>query len=120
MAEIWDRGLALLGAAIGKDHPDYGNAAICGAVWKSAYNMFRIYRMRKHWDDSMLPEYSRIAEEELRNVEDVLPCVAADPEQGWHVEGDFHSFNRELLEKKMTELKNFLELNNKTIKEGQK
>ena len=91
-----------------KDHVDFGNAVICGAVWKSVYNMFRIYRLRKQWCDAMSEEWLEIVKSELSVVEYVLPYVEADPQQGWHIEGDFYSFNAELIRKKIETLKSFL------------
>ena len=105
MAEIWEKGTCLLQETLSSDHQDLGNAAICGAVWKSAYNMFRIYKLRKQWDDSMTGAWLEIAKEELQIAEFVLPYVEADPEQGWHIEGDFYSFNAELIRKKIEILK---------------
>ena len=108
MAEIWEKGVALLRDAMPKDHVDFGNAVICGAVWKSVYNMFRIYRLRKQWCDAMSEEWLEIVNSELSVVEYVLPYVEADPQQGWHIEGDFYSFNAELIRKKIETLKSVL------------
>ena len=108
MAEIWKKGTDLLLETLPADNPDLGNALICGAVWKSAFNMFRIYRLRKSWNDSMTGEWLGIIREELNVAEFVLPYVANDPEQGWHIEGDFYSFDAEKIRKKISELKKIL------------
>ncbi len=108
MAEIWKKGVQLLGEAIGKDHPDYVNAAICGAIWQSGYQMYCIYRLRKNWKESMLPEYAALAKAELALSEEILPFVAMDPEQGWHIEGDYHAFSKIMIEKKIQALRDFL------------
>ncbi len=107
-AEIWEKGTCLLQETLSADHQDLGNAAICGAVWKSAYNMFRIYKLRKQWDDSMTGAWLEIAKEELQIAEFVLPYVEADPLQGWHIEGDFYSFNAELIREKIHEIRTLI------------
>lgn len=111
MAEIWKKGTDLLLETLPADNLDLGNALICGAVWKSAFNMFRIYRLRKSWNDSMTTEWIGIIREELNVAEFVLPYVENDPEQGWHIEGDFYSFNAEKIRKKISALKKILAAN---------
>ena len=108
LAEIWKKGTDLLRETLPADHPDLGNAVICGAVWKSTFNMFRIYRLRKHWDDVMTAEWLEIVKEELNVAESVLPYVEADPQQGWHIEGDFYSFNGEMIRKKIQALRGMI------------
>lgn len=108
LKDIWARGVEKLRTALGEDHKDFQNAAICGGAWASLYNMYRIYFLKKEWDDSKLDEFKRLCSVELDIVEKVLPWVAADPEQGWHIEGNFHSFDRELLEKKIAALRKLL------------
>ena len=105
VSEIWERGVAFLQETMPEDHIDLGNAVICGAVWKSVSNMFRIYRLRKQWCDSMTGEWLELVKAELNVMEYVLPYVEADPQQGWHIEGDFYSFNAELIRKKIKTLK---------------
>ncbi len=108
MADIWKKGVILLGEAVGKEHPDYVNAAICGAVWQSGYQMYSIYRLRKDWTEDALVQYTALAKAELALAEEVLPLVASDPEQGWHIEGDFYAFNQEMIEKKIRILRESL------------
>ena len=111
VAGIWATGTDLLRETLPEDHIDLGNALICGAAWQSACNMFRIYRMRKSWDDSMKAEWMNIVRRELCVAESVLPYVERDPEQGWHIEGDFYSFNAEMIRKKIAAIRKFLQDN---------
>ncbi|MPN23254.1 hypothetical protein SDC9_170642 [bioreactor metagenome] len=74
---------------------ELGNARICGAVWKSTEYLFRIYKLKKEWKDSFLPEYEQWKNEHLKNLETILPYLEKDPRQGFHLEGDFHSFSAE-------------------------
>jgi len=105
LAEHWKAGVELLREALGTAHPDFINAAICGLVWQSSFNLYQIYRLRKNWNDALLPEYRILEKSELAIAEEALPLVAADTEQGWHIEGNFHSFSPELIEKKIAVLK---------------
>ena len=108
MSDIWKTGTDFLKETLPANHPDLGNALICGAAWKSACNLYQIYRLRKNWNDSMRNEWIQLARKELENAEAVLPFVEADPEQGWHIEGDFYSFNAEMIRTKISELKKVL------------
>ena len=51
-------------------------------------------------DDHMTAERLEIARAELPIAEFILPYVEADPLQSWRIEGDFYSFNAELIRKK--------------------
>ncbi|MBO5723599.1 MAG: hypothetical protein J6S58_02095, partial [Lentisphaeria bacterium] len=106
--DVWMEGLAKIRKALGEDHKDFQNAAICSAAFESLCNMYEIYFMKKEWDDSKMEDFKAHCRTELAIVEKVLPYVAADPEQGWHVEGNFHSFSEELIEKKIAVLKEIL------------
>ena len=105
LAEHWKAGVELLREALGTAHRDFINAAICGLVWQSVFHLYQIYRLRKNWNDALLPEYRILEKSELAVAEEALPLVAADTEQGWHIEGNFHSFSPELIEKKIAVLK---------------
>jgi|GEM_PF-1849575 len=48
----------------------------------------------------MTAERLEIARAELPIAEFILPYVEADPLQSWRIEGDFYSFNAELIRKK--------------------
>ena len=82
-----------------KQHPQQLNKYLC------KYHLYQIYRLRKNWNDALLPEYRILEKSELAVAEEALPLVAADTEQGWHIEGNFHSFSPELIEKKIAVLK---------------
>lgn len=105
MAAVWKKGTDLLQETLPPDDPDLGNAMICGALWESACNLYKIFRMRKTWDDAMTPEWEALARAELEIAERVLPYVDADKEQGWHIEGNFYCFDGDQVRKKIAELK---------------
>jgi hypothetical protein len=49
----------------------------------------------------MLEEYDRIKTDELENLKSVLPWVAQDERQGYHIEAHGYMFNAEMIEKKI-------------------
>ena len=108
MTVLWDQGLRILEKELDTASPEYVNAAVCGAVWHSGVNMFKIYQLRLKWCDDALPQYRQLVQKELENTERALPFVLLDPEQGWHIEGDFHSFSVDILKKKIADLKSQL------------
>ncbi len=108
MSGLWSRGLEHLAAGAGKGTPDYANAAICGAVWRSGRNTFRIYRLRKDWNESRLPLFRKIVSDELSLCRDVLPYVESDPCQGRHIEGNFTGFSAGILKTKIAALERML------------
>jgi len=74
---------------------ELGNARICGAVWKSTEYLFRIYKLKKEWKNSLLPDYEYWERKHLENLESILPSLEKDPRQGLHLEGNFYSFSAE-------------------------
>ena len=56
----------------------------------------------------MTDEWIKIVKEELQVAESVLPYVEADPLQGWHVEGDFYSFNAEMIREKIRKIREMI------------
>lgn len=96
----WHSGVMLLKKALNSGK-ELGNAIICGAIWRSTENSYRIYKLRKNWNISMLEEYNRIKTDELENLKSVLPWVAQDERQGYHIEAHDYMFNAEMIEKKI-------------------
>ena len=105
MAVLWDRGMKILAKELDTASLEYVNAAICGAVWHSGANMFKIYQLRLKWSEDALAQYRQLVQQELENTERILPFVQLDSEQGWHLEGDFHSFSAEILKQKIAAIK---------------
>lgn len=66
------------------------NARIVGHSFRSAWNMYRFFALRKNWRDACRPEYARIARDEIANLEAALPILDRDPRFGWH--GECHAY----------------------------
>jgi len=114
LAAAWRTGVMLMREALGGDGSknaldELGNAVVCGAVWRSAENTYKIYQLRKSWDDSKMEEFRRVAEDELEVLETVLPHVERDPRQGYHAEPHFHMFNAEKIRAKIDVIKKLLD-----------
>jgi len=106
LASAWDRAVELLRKSLShcpdmKARNEIGNAVICGAVWHSACNTFKIYRLRRNWKDSARAELMDIAGDELKVLREVLPYVEQDPRQGYHAEAHGYMFDPEGIGKKI-------------------
>ena len=113
LAVAWDAGTSLLqrafaGCTDSRIQIELGNALICGAVWHSAENSFRVYQLRKEWKLEHLAEYRRIAEDECGILKAVLPWVERDPRQGFHIEAGAFMFTPESIRAKLAHLENEL------------
>ena len=87
-----------------KARNEIGNAAICGAVWHSTANTFKIFRLRRKWNDSMRSEFISIARDELAVLHKVLPHVERDPRQGYHGEAHGYMFDAQSIKDKILAL----------------
>lgn len=109
LAAAWNEGVEILRASTencrGRQALDeFGNALICGRIWQSTENTFRVFKLRKDWDDSKKEEFFRIAEDELRILREVLPYVERDPRQGYHAEPHGYMFDAVKINKKISDL----------------
>jgi hypothetical protein len=110
LASAWapalsDLASSLKGCSGSKAGNEIGNAAICGAVWKSTANTFKIYRLRLNWKDSLLPEFMKSVDDELKVLEKVLPYVENDTRQGYHAEAHGYMFNADGIKNKIKVLR---------------
>jgi len=109
VASVWKCGVAIMreafsGVSERTAVDELGNAIICGAVWRSTENTYKIYQLRQDWDDSKCERFFRIVKDELAILETVLPYVEQHPRQGYHVEPQFYMFNPEKIRAKMAAL----------------
>lgn len=111
VAAVWERGVAAMQESIEgltdeRTELEMGNAIICGAVWKSVENTYKVYQMRSQWEDSMRERFDAIVEEELDVLRAVLPFVERDPRQGFHAEPQSYMFSAEKIAMKIEALTN--------------
>lgn len=109
LAVAWNEGVEILRAATencrGREALDeFGNAFICGRIWQSTENTYRVFKLRRDWADSNRVEFFRLIEDELRIFKEVLPYVERDPRQGYHAEPHGYMFDAAGINKKISEL----------------
>ena len=104
MAQKWQNGMELLTQSIGNNNDrhsetEYGNAFIIGKIIEAAANLYEIYRLKLNWQEDSMPVYQNLASKHKKILQSALPYVRKDPVQGFHLEGQFYSFNPEIMEK---------------------
>jgi hypothetical protein len=106
----WKKGISILKKAlnnsVGKNkEEELSNASCCYHAFRSAWNTFKAYKLRKKWSEAKIPQYIRIIRNEQENLEAALPLVKKDKRLGFHGEAFDYMFNAELIEKKIATLK---------------
>lgn len=103
MADKWSEGVALLYEGIGKLEDnnsiiEYGNAVIIGKMFAAAANLYAIYRLKLDWNKNSENQYAILVKKQMELIKSALPYVKNDPLQGFHIEGQFYSFNAKIME----------------------
>ena len=103
IAEKWQRGMALLAEGIGcldaeNARIEYGNAFIVGKSFAAASNLYSIYKLKLHWDENSIEKYNMLAGKHKDILKEALPYVKQDSAQGFHIEGQFYSFNEKIMQ----------------------
>jgi hypothetical protein len=104
MAEKWQNGLELLAEGIGSlDNVnakiEYGNAFIIGKSFVAAANLYSIYKLKLNWNGESVKKYDILADKHKNILKQALPYVHQDSAQGFHIEGQFYSFNEKIIQK---------------------
>lgn len=110
LARQWKRSIGLLQKGLKScdsetARAELDNARVCYHVFRSAWNTYRVYRLRLKWSDSQRAAFSRIAADELANMEAVLPIVQRDPRFGYHSECQASMFDAASIRGKLCALK---------------
>jgi hypothetical protein len=95
----------LKGCTGGTAREELDNAWVCYHIFRSTWNTFRAFKLRKSWKQAHLPAYRRIARDELANLEAVLPRVERDPRFGFHSECQAYLFDAKGIRRKIRMLK---------------
>lgn len=98
LAAIWRDGVTLLRQGLNcLDHcharEELANAAVCAAVFQSTANLFRFYKLRRHWREELRKDYRSIAEAELKLLREALPYLEEDRRLGFHSEAHVYMFD---------------------------
>jgi hypothetical protein len=102
----WHEGVELLKLALADTDSEHAtaeiaNAEVCGAAFRSTWNLFRIYKLRLDWNETKLSEYNKISKNELDNLKHVLPYIEHDKRFGYHSEAHGYMFNAEMIRQKI-------------------
>lgn len=110
LAREWKRGASLLEEGLEACEADTArserdNAWVCYHIWRSTWNTYRAWRLRRDWNDDKFDAYLPIARNELANLEAALPLVAGDERFGWHSDAQAFLFDAPRIRKKIAALK---------------
>ena len=111
LAVLWEVGVGRLKEGLKgcDERHELGNAIIVGALWRSAENAYKTYRLRKNWSDAKRAELSHVIKDELAAVGTAMPWVEKDPRQGHHGEAQQRFFSPGSMAEKMATLEKRLE-----------
>lgn len=88
---------------------EYGVALTTGCCFHSTYNIYRWYLQRKGRTTKKLNEMDvLIVNDEIENLQMVLPFVKKDKRLGFHQEGNCYMFSSEEINEKLRRLKDLL------------
>jgi hypothetical protein len=110
LTKTWTDGLTMLREALaGCTHPhiteELNTATVCCRAFRSAANFCKVFRLRRQWNDKLLPEYRAIISDEMDNLLKVLPLVQADKRFGYHIEAHAYQYDADGIAAKISELK---------------
>ncbi len=109
LADEWSKGVSLLEQGLSSRDTKHAseeiaNAKVCNAIFRSTYNLFRLYKLRLNWSEDKLAEYSHISKDEMENLKNILPYIEQDKRFGYHSEAHGYMFNAKMLKQKIAVL----------------
>ncbi len=84
---------------------ELNNANVCYHIFRSGWNIYRVYKLRRSWNDAKFKDYFQIVEDEIENLQQVLPIVKEDRRFGFHPEAQGYMYDSNSIEKKIKNLK---------------
>ena len=113
LSEKWRDGAALLNAGLNMvdnrhAREELANAEVCAGAFRSTYNIFCTYKLRKAWNADKLPEYLKCVADELANVKRALPFIEKDKRFGYHSEAHGYMFDAAAVKEKIKALEDQL------------
>jgi hypothetical protein len=80
---------------------------ICYHMFRSITNFCKVYRLRKRWNDDLLPEYQVIITDEIVNLEEVIPILERDSHFGYHIEAHGYQYDITGIRRKAADLNSY-------------
>ena len=113
LTEEWEEGAARFVAAVEscksqKAAEESNSVLATGHCFRSAWNIYRAYKLRRYWKKKNLPALLRIAADEYEHLVEALPLIDKDPRLGFHSECQVYLFTAEAIRKKLGALKALL------------
>lgn len=105
----WAEGVKLLEAGLAGCEAQTAREELSSAragahSFRSAWNLYRAYKIRKDWSDDKKPKLAPIMKDELANLEEAVEVVRADDRLGFHIECQARLYTVEGIEKKIARL----------------
>ena len=108
LSKAWAKALTYYQKAFDSDssnarmRQEYGVAKIIGASFRSTFNIYKWYILRKNKNDLGINETEfKILSDELQNLKEILPYVEADTRCGFHQEAQGYMFDKSSIRKKI-------------------
>jgi hypothetical protein len=113
--EIWKEGVELFEEALANSKNKYAKDELsvvraCCHIFRSARNVYKVYKLRKNWADDKFYSYLEIIEDEIENLRKVLPLLKKDRRLGFHVEAFGYMFDASSVKEKISLLEKQLKI----------
>lgn len=118
VARIWRQGAKRLEKGLKSSdsetaREELDNAWACHHAFRSGWNTYRAYRLRRNWTEAKRDAFRRIAANELENLEQLLPRVKRDARLGYHSEAHAYMFDAPSIQRKIRQLRRLADGNRK-------
>jgi len=109
LSGIWDKGVALFeqgvrGCTCTHTTEELNTALVAASCFRSTWNLYRAYPIRKRWQPANISRLRPIMEDELAHLVRILPILRTDPRMGYHSECQHFQFTHGMVEKKIRRL----------------
>lgn len=104
LSSLWHEGMEIFRAAVGNSAHAMDETAtvrVCYHMFRSIVNFCKVYRLRKHWNDALLPEYQEIIADEIANLKEALPILEQDSRFGYHIEAHGYQYTATDIRRKL-------------------
>ncbi len=87
---------------------ELNSARAAGHCFQSTLNIYKAYKLRVNWNDSLREQLQEIAIDEYKHLSVMLPILSEDKRIGFHSECQCHMFNFSSVSRKLKKLENFI------------
>lgn len=101
----WNEGLVVYEKTLKGFHEEIDAARAVSACVRSARNFYRLYGLKRAWNEAAMPRYREIIRDELEAIEAAIPVYERDRRQGFHQECGAYMVTPEAMRNKWKRLK---------------